>query len=75
MADRKKDKWLKLFCPEDACLTEEERIVLPASEETEEHSAWLEVFCPGQALPHPHPGKTGIGQGRRMVRGGQRRLF
>jgi hypothetical protein len=46
MADRKKDKWLKVFCPEDACLREEERIVLPASEETEEHSVWLEVFCP-----------------------------
>ena len=46
MADHKKSKWLKVFCPEDACLAEEERVSLPVSEETEEHSEWLEVFCP-----------------------------
>ena len=29
MADHKKDKWQKVFCPEDACLAEEEHIALP----------------------------------------------
>lgn len=49
MADNKKSKWLKVFCPEDACLAEEERIDLPASAEAEEHSEWLEIFCPEQS--------------------------
>lgn len=49
MAANKKDRWLKVFCPEDACLAEEERIDLPASAQAEEHSEWLEIFCPEQA--------------------------
>lgn len=46
MADIKKSKWLNIFCPEDACLAEEERFSLPTCEVTEEHDEWLEVFCP-----------------------------
>jgi len=49
MADRKKDRWLKVFCPEDACLTEEERIDLPTSAQAEAQSEWLEIFCPEQS--------------------------
>jgi hypothetical protein len=46
-----KDKgiWLELFCPDDACFTEEERIKLPVFCEHPEHdhSLWLDIFCPG----------------------------
>ena len=49
MADHKKDRWLKVFCPEDACLAEEERIDLPKSAKQEEHSEWLEIFCPEES--------------------------
>jgi hypothetical protein len=48
MADNKKSKWLKVFCPEDACLAEEERIDLPVSE-AQRHSEWLEIFCPEES--------------------------
>ncbi|MDF1590590.1 MAG: hypothetical protein P1P89_03655 [Desulfobacterales bacterium] len=46
MTDPKKDKWLEVFCPEGACMNEEERISLPVTEKAEEHSMWLEIFCP-----------------------------
>ena len=49
MAANKKDRWLKVFCPEDACLAEEERIDLPTPAKTEEHSQWLEIFCPEES--------------------------
>ena len=46
-----KDKgvWLELFCPDDACFVEEERIKLPVFCEHPEHdhSLWLDIFCPG----------------------------
>ncbi|HEX5682370.1 MAG TPA: hypothetical protein VFX82_16180 [Desulfobacterales bacterium] len=46
-----KDKgiWLELFCPDDACLLEEERIKLPVFCENpkHDHSLWLDIFCPG----------------------------
>jgi hypothetical protein len=40
--------WLELFCPEDRCLRQEERIKLVDFCEIagEEHDAWLEAFCP-----------------------------
>jgi hypothetical protein len=47
MADKKKDKWLKVFCPEDACMAEEERFTPPTSEAPEKKdSLWHELFCP-----------------------------
>jgi len=49
MADRKKDRWLKVFCPEDACLAEEERLDLPTSTQAETQSKWLKIFCPEQS--------------------------
>lgn len=41
--------WLELFCPDDACFTEEERIRLPVFCEHPEHthSLWIDIFCPG----------------------------
>jgi hypothetical protein len=49
MDDRKEDRWLNVFCPEDTCLTDEERIALPTSQEAEEHSGWQELFCPQES--------------------------
>lgn len=46
MADQKKDRWLKVFCPDDACMTEAERFSPPASENAAESDEWLELFCP-----------------------------
>jgi hypothetical protein len=41
-------EWLELFCPDDNCLLEEERIkLLKFCEDTgERHDHWLDVFCP-----------------------------
>ena len=43
-----KGVWLEVFCPEDKCLLEEERIKLvDFCEDTgEKHDLWLKVFCP-----------------------------
>lgn len=45
-----KDKgvWLELFCPDDNCLIEEERIkLIDFCEGTgEKRNLWLKVFCP-----------------------------
>ena len=40
--------WLELFCPEDRCLREEERIKLVdfCEYSGKKHDAWLEAFCP-----------------------------
>ena len=57
MTDHKnKDKWLEVFCPDDACLAEEERISLPVSrEDAEERSAWLRLFCPAHSCEVTSP--------------------
>lgn len=49
-----KGMWLKLFCPDARCLTEEEIVNLPgdkqqAAQATGKDGLWLEVFCPDQA--------------------------
>ena len=40
--------WLELFCPDDACLTEEERFSVPVFCENPKvkKSVFLELFCP-----------------------------
>ncbi len=40
--------WLDVFCPEDRCLLEEERIKLVdfCEDSPEKHHLWLDVFCP-----------------------------
>jgi hypothetical protein len=64
MAQRKKDKWLNVFCPEDACLAEEEHFDAPEAkaedsktEDTEgkDQSTWLEVFCPESSCEIEEP--------------------
>ena len=55
MADRHNDIWLKVFCPEDACLMEEERIDLPTSGEAEDRDWLLEVFCPEESCEITSP--------------------
>jgi hypothetical protein len=46
--------WLKVFCPDARCLTEEEVVKLPddkqkAAQATGKEGLWLEVFCPENA--------------------------
>jgi hypothetical protein len=56
MADQKKDKWLQVFCPEDACMAEEERFTPPAFEEPEQkNDLWHELFCPEDACEITSP--------------------
>jgi hypothetical protein len=40
--------WLELFCPNDACFTEEERVNIPVFCEDPNvgNKLWLELFCP-----------------------------
>jgi hypothetical protein len=40
--------WLELFCPDDACFSEEERIGVPVfcKEPDAGKNLWLKVFCP-----------------------------
>ncbi len=52
MVNRRKDKWLRAFCPEDACLAEEERfevIESAAKDQDDNGSIWLKFFCPEAA--------------------------
>lgn len=46
---REKGVWLELFCPDDSCFVEGDRLKLPVFCEHEEHdhSLWMELFCPG----------------------------
>jgi hypothetical protein len=46
MIQSKQSKWLKVFCPEEACLREEERIGSTASGPSDRRSSWLALFCP-----------------------------
>ena len=57
-ADKTKEKkeglWLKVFCPDARCLSEEEIVDLPsekkeAAEASGKKGLWLEVFCPDDA--------------------------
>ena len=47
-ACRERGVWLELFCPDDTCFLEEERLRLPVFCEHAKHDAgtWLEIFCP-----------------------------
>ena len=46
--DHPRDLWLDTFCPDDACLAEEEHLAVASLEaaDTKRDEAWLEVFCP-----------------------------
>lgn len=41
--------WLELFCPNDACFTETERVEIPVFCEDPKvgKKLWLNLFCPG----------------------------
>ena len=43
--------WLEVFCPEDSCLSEEERIKLVAfcEESGKKADLWLRAFCPNDS--------------------------
>jgi hypothetical protein len=43
--------WLEIFCPDDACFTEEERVQIPVFCEDPEakKKLWLNLFCPGDS--------------------------
>ena len=47
-ACRKRGVWLEVFCPEDACFTEDERVRIPVfcEDPQAKKSLWLDVFCP-----------------------------
>ena len=55
MADRHNDIWLDIFCPEDACLAEEERIALNTCGKAEDRDGLLEVFCPEESCEISSP--------------------
>lgn len=40
--------WLELFCPDDACFSEEERIGIPVfcKDPDADKKLWLKIFCP-----------------------------
>jgi hypothetical protein len=44
-----KGVWLELFCPDDACFTEEERVNIPVfcKDPNAGKKLWLKLFCPG----------------------------
>ena len=46
--DHPRDLWLDTFCPDDACLAEEEHLAVASLEaaDAKRDDAWLEVFCP-----------------------------
>ena len=50
-------EWLELFCPDDNCLLEEERIkLLNFCEDTgERHDHWLDIFCPAGSCEISEP--------------------
>jgi hypothetical protein len=43
--------WLELFCPDDACLTEEERFSIPVfcQDPKVKKNVLLEIFCPEES--------------------------
>lgn len=58
--DQKRDPWLSVFCPDEACLTEEEHLSIASSRpaHAERRGAWLEVFCPEDSCLAETPTKV-----------------
>ena len=51
MAD-KTGSWLKVFCPDARCLTEEEVAALPEEQRraaADKEGLWLDLFCPDES--------------------------
>jgi len=67
----KTGKWLKVFCPEARCLTEEEVAALPREQRqaaADKEGLWLNLFCPDESclqegdygfVARPGQGRTG----------------
>lgn len=51
--------WLEIFCPDDVCMTEEERISIPVFCEDPQvkKNIILELFCPGDSCEVVEPTK------------------
>jgi hypothetical protein len=48
--------WEKVFCPENACMSEEERIDLPTGGTPPANKdTWVEAFCPEEACEITSP--------------------
>ena len=45
---QQKGVWLELFCPDDLCFTEEERVRIPVfcEDPNAGKKLWLDLFCP-----------------------------
>lgn len=51
--------WLEIFCPDDACMAEEERIGIPVfcEDPKVKKNIVLELFCPGDSCEVVEPTK------------------
>jgi hypothetical protein len=47
-ACRQRGVWLEIFCPDDQCFTEEERVDVPVfcEDPRAANKLWLKLFCP-----------------------------
>jgi hypothetical protein len=48
----KTGRWLKVFCPEARCLTDEEVAALPEEQRratADKEGLWLDLFCPDES--------------------------
>jgi len=64
--------WLKAFCPDARCLSEDEVAALPAEQREamqDKEGLWLDLFCPDQSCLRPEetlvevkPGKSPRGE-------------
>ena len=54
---KEKGVWLELFCPDGACITEEEKMQVPVFCENPEHdhSLFVDIFCPGGSCEATEP--------------------
>jgi len=58
--------WLKVFCPEARCLTDEEVASLPAEQRQamkDKQGLWLEMFCPDESCLSPEESGVEIKKG------------
>ena len=60
-ACQKRGVWLEVFCPEDACFREEERVRVPVycEDPQAKESLWLDVFCPDSSCEIDESSKLG----------------
>ena len=54
----KKDAWLEAFCPQEACLSEEEKPAATAEDQSRKRDGWLETFCPEDSCRIDSPDRS-----------------